>query len=87
MIPLERPPKAAADRANRNGGEGSDKLNARVGRDNALENVMAEPVANPSELFEQFSDNPGFDPWLWNSVFCVTYAGTAAQGLQGRIVP
>ena len=51
----------------------SDKQNARIEHDNALRRVMNELLADHTELFKQFSDNPSFKKWLSDTVFGVTY--------------
>jgi len=35
--------------------------------------VVLELLSDHTELFKQFSDNPGFKRWLTDSVFDVTY--------------
>ena len=59
VIAQELPPKVAADRAYQNAMKNSDKPNARIEHDKALERVMTELIADHTELFKQFSDNPG----------------------------
>jgi type I restriction enzyme R subunit len=47
----------------------SDKLNARIEHDKAPGRVMVELIADHTELFEQFSDNPAFKKWLGVMIF------------------
>jgi len=78
VIAEELPPKVAADRAYQNAMKNSDKPNARIEHDKALERVMTELISDHTELFKQFSDNPGFKKWLSDTIFGVTYDGHAA---------
>jgi len=71
------PPKVAADRAYQNAMTNSDKPNARIEHDRALERVMTELIADHTELYRQFSDNPSFRKWLSDSIFGATYDGSA----------
>ena len=75
VIAEELPPKVAADRAYQNAMKNSDKPNARIEHDKALERVMTELIADHTELFKQFSDNPGFKKWLSDIMFGATYQG------------
>ena len=34
---------------------------------------MMDLLADHTELFKQFSDNPGFKKWLSDTVFAMTY--------------
>jgi type I restriction enzyme R subunit len=77
VIAEELPPKVAADRAYQNAMKNSDKPNARIEHDKALERVMTELISDHTELFKQFSDNPGFKKWLSDTIFGVTYASAA----------
>jgi type I restriction enzyme, R subunit len=35
--------------------------------------IMMELLADHTELFKQFSDNPSFKKWLSNTIFSMTY--------------
>ena len=37
---------------------------------------MMELLAGHTELFKQFSDNPGFKKWLSDSIFAARYDAT-----------
>ncbi|MEJ7640522.1 MAG: hypothetical protein WKF75_21770 [Singulisphaera sp.] len=39
----------------------------------ALQRVMLELLADHTELFKQFGDNPGFKKWLSDTIFQGTY--------------
>ncbi|CAM2744745.1 TPA: type I restriction endonuclease subunit R [Legionella pneumophila] len=73
MITEEIPNKVAADTAYQNAMKNSDKHNARVEHDRALGRVMVELIADHTELFKQFSDNPSFKKWLGDTIFGATY--------------
>jgi type I restriction enzyme R subunit len=51
----------------------SDKQNARIEHDKALQRVVIDLLADHTELFKQFSDNPSFKKWLGDTIFGVTY--------------
>jgi type I restriction enzyme, R subunit len=73
VIAEEIPAKVAADRAYQNAMKHSDKQNARIEHDKALQRVLVELLADHTELFKQFSDNPAFKKWLGDTIFSVTY--------------
>jgi len=73
VIAEEIPAKVAADPAYQNAMKHSDKQNARIEHDKALQKVILELLADHTELFKQFSDNPSFKKWLGDTIFGVTY--------------
>ena len=73
MIAEELPAKVAGDRAYQNAMANSDKQNARIEHDKALERAMTEILADHTELFKQFSDNDFFRRWLSEMIFAATY--------------
>lgn len=73
LITEEIPGKVAADTAYQNAKKYSDKQNARIEHDKALQRVMNNLLADHTELFKQFSDNPSFKKWLLDTVFTLTY--------------
>jgi len=73
VISEEIPEKVAADKAYQNAMRNSDKQNARIEHDKALQRVMMDLLSDHTELFKQFCDNPGFKKWLSDTVFGVTY--------------
>lgn len=75
VIIEEIPMKVAADRAYQNAMKNSDKQNARIEHDRALQRVIVELLADHTELFKQFSDNPAFRKWLTDTSFSMTYTG------------
>jgi len=78
VISTEIPEKVAADKAYQNAMKHSDKQNARIEHDKALQRVLIELLADHTELFRQFSDNPRFKKWLTDTIFAATYAPEAA---------
>jgi len=78
VITEEIPAKVAADKAYQNAMKNSDKQNARIEHDNALQRVVIDLLADHTELFKQFSDNAAFRKWLANANFSATYAPPAA---------
>ena len=77
VVAEELPAKVAADKAYQNAVANSDKQNARIEHDTALERAMNELLADHTELFKQFSDNDSFRSWLSAMIFAETYARTA----------
>ncbi len=73
VISEEIPTKVSADTAYQNAIKNSDKQNARIEHDRALSRVMIELLADHTELFKQFSDNPSFKRWLGDTIFNLTY--------------
>lgn len=66
-------PKVAEDKAFQNAMKNSDKQNARIEHDKALQRVMIDLIADNTELFKQFSDNQSFKKWLADTIFGLTY--------------
>ena len=87
VIAEELPAKVAADKAYQNAMANSDKENARIEHDKALERAMTEILADHTELFKQFSDNESFSRWLREMTFAATYLGVAgsATGPGGKV--
>jgi len=73
VISEEIPAKVAEDKAYQNAMKNSDKQNARIEHDKALQRVIIELRKNQAELFKQFSDNPAFKKWLSDNNFSATY--------------
>jgi len=79
VIAAEIPAKVAADSAYQNAMRNSDRQNARIEHDRALQRVILELLSDHTELFKQFSDNPGFKKWLGDTTFGVTYRHDATK--------
>lgn len=73
VIAEDIPARVALDKAYQNAQQHSDKQNARLEHDKALNRVVLELLADHTELFKQFSDNPNFKRWLTDMVFDTTY--------------
>jgi type I restriction enzyme, R subunit len=78
VIAEEIPAKVAADKAYQNARKNSDKQNARIEHDKALQQVMNDLLHDHTELFKQFCDNPSFRKWLADTIFNATYEDDAA---------
>ncbi|MDY6893585.1 MAG: type I restriction endonuclease subunit R, partial [Chloroflexota bacterium] len=78
LITKDIPAKVAADTAYQNAKEHSDRQNARIEHDKALERVMTAVLKDDTELFKQFSDNESFRKWLTETVFALTYEEAGA---------
>lgn len=73
VITEEIPARVAQDKAYQNAQANSDKENARLEHDKALNRVVLELISDHTELFKQFSDNPSFKRWLTDMIFDSTY--------------
>ena len=67
------PARVSADTAFRNAQQNSDRENARIEHDKALQRVMTSIMKDDNELFKQFMDNEGFKRWLTDAVFGIAY--------------
>jgi hypothetical protein len=74
LIAEEIPVKVAADKAYQNAMKNSDKQNARIEHDKALQRVIIDLLNDHTELFKQFQDNAAFKKWLSDTNFASTYA-------------
>lgn len=73
VITTEIPARVTHDKAYQNAQAHSDKQAAKIEHDKALNRVILELLADHTELYKQFSDNPDFKRWLTDSVFESTY--------------
>ena len=73
LITQDIPSRVAVDTAFRNARENSDKENARIEHDRALQRVMTAVMKDDTELFKQFVDNEGFRRWMSDTVFGLAY--------------
>lgn len=78
VIAEEIPAKVSADKAYQNAMKNSDRQNARIEHDKALQEVIVALLSDHAELFKQFSDNPSFKKWLSDTTFQSTYAPPAS---------
>ncbi len=79
VITEEIPARVAQDKAYQNAQANSDKQNAKLEHDKALNRVVLELISDHTELFKQFSDNPSFKRWLTDMVFDSTYHPSALR--------
>ena len=70
---LEIPAMVSRDEKYQNAMKNSDKQNARMESERALQQVIFDIMADNMELFKQFQDNPSFKKWLADMVFNLTY--------------
>ncbi|HEY1016824.1 MAG TPA: hypothetical protein VGE07_29195, partial [Herpetosiphonaceae bacterium] len=75
LVTVEIPARVAADPAYQNARKNSDKQNARIEHDKALQRVMTSLIKDHTELFKQFMDNESFRRWITDTVFGLTYTG------------
>lgn len=73
VITEEIPAKVAANEAYKNAIKNSDKQNARIEHDKALQRVIINLLNDHTELFKQFMDNTSFKKWLSDTIFQETY--------------
>jgi len=78
LITEDIPARVAADSAYQNAQKNSDKQNARIEHDKALQRVMTAVLKDDTELFKQFVDNESFRRWLTDTVFGLTYESSTA---------
>mgnify|MGYP001584702043 CR=1 FL=1 len=69
----EIPDKVSADQAYQNAKKNSDKQNARIEHDKALQRVVTALFKDDAQLFKQFQDNDSFRRWLTDTIFGMTY--------------
>lgn len=70
---LEIPAMVSKDKRYQNAMKNSDRQNARMESERALQQVIFSIMADNMELFKQFQDNPSFKKWLADMVFNLTY--------------
>lgn len=70
---LEIPDMVSKDERYQNAMKNSDRQNARMESERALQQVIFSIMADNMELFKQFQDNPSFKKWLSDFVFNMTY--------------
>jgi len=77
------PGMVSHDRKYQNAMKNSDRQNARIESDAALQRVIFDIMADNMEVFKQWGDNPSFKKWLADMVFSVTYnpGGKPLEGM------
>ena len=78
LITEEIPSRVVVDNAYQNAQKHSDKQNARIEHDKALERVMTAVLKDDTQLFKQFSDSESFRRWLSDTTFTLTYHAGAS---------
>ena len=73
------PDMVAKDEKYQNAMKNSDKQNARMESERALQQIIFSVMADNMELFKQFQDNPSFKKWLSDMVFNMTYEPNAGS--------
>lgn len=74
VITQELPKIIQANQAFQNAKTNSDRQNARIAHDKALNDAMNDLILDHTELYKQFSDNPQFKKWLADTLFNVAYS-------------
>jgi type I restriction enzyme, R subunit len=67
------PEIVAKDKDYQNAMKNSDKQNARIESEKALNRAIINLMADNMEIFKQYNDNESFKKWLSDMVFTVTY--------------
>lgn len=70
---LEIPAMVSKDERYQNAMKNSDKQNAKMESERALQQVIFDIMSDNMELFKQFQDNPSFKKWLSDMIFNLTY--------------
>jgi type I restriction enzyme R subunit len=69
LVTEEIPKKVAADEGYQNALKNSDRQNAKIEHDRALEQVIVDLVTDHAELFKQFTEHSDFKKWLTDHSF------------------
>ena len=80
------PGMVSRDTKYQNAMKNSDKQNARMESDAALQRVIFEIMSDNIEIFKQWGDNPSFKKWLADMVFNVTYNANGAPLNSGTAI-
>lgn len=67
------PEMVAKDKDYQNAMKNSDKQNAKIESEKALNKAIINLMTDNMEIFKQFNDNQSFKKWLSDMVFTVTY--------------
>ncbi len=79
VIAEELPAMVGANEAYKNAMANSDRQNARIEHDKALELQLISLLATHADLYKQYSDNTSFNRWLSDKIFDATYAQPDSQ--------
>ncbi len=77
LVTEEIPKRVAADEGYQNAVKNSDRQNAKIEHDRALEQVIVDLVTDHAELFKQFSEHGDFKKWLTEHSFRASSFNTA----------
>jgi type I restriction enzyme R subunit len=80
------PAMVANDKNYQNTMRNNDKQEARTVSERVLHSVMFQIMADNTELFKQYSDNPAFKKWLSDFVFTNTYNPDGREGLTFEVL-
>ncbi|MDZ4859576.1 MAG: type I restriction endonuclease [Candidatus Hydrogenedentes bacterium] len=69
----EIPMKVSANQAYQNAKKNSDRQNAKIEHDVALNGVITGLLRDDTQLFKQFKENDSFRRWLTDTIFNMTY--------------
>lgn len=83
ILTVEIPDKLRQNQAYQNAIKNSDKQNARIEHDIALQNILVALLTDHTELFKQYSNNASFKKWLQETMFGATYSKTEV-GITGN---
>ena len=78
LITVDLPMKVKEDRAYQNAMKNSDRQNARIEHDKALESAVMSVMFDDTNLLKEFMDNKLFRRWLQDKSFEATYQGREA---------
>ena len=73
MITVEIPDRVAVDTAFQNARANSDRQNARIENERALDRAVLSLMKDDAQLYKKYSDDPQFQHWLRAKVFALTY--------------
>jgi type I restriction enzyme R subunit len=73
LITEDIPARVAVDPAYRNARQNSDRQNARIEHDKAIERVMTAVLKDDTQLYKYFKDDESFRRWMTDTVFGLTY--------------
>lgn len=73
LITVEIPEQLRKNAAYQNAILHSDRQNARIEHNKALQEILLAYLKDHTQLYGQYSDNPSFQKWLQETMFGVTY--------------
>ena len=73
QINEDLPAMVSANPAYRNAMANSDRANAKIEHDKALQSALTDLIKDSTELFKAYADDPNFKKWLSDLIFQRTY--------------